>query len=394
MVTSKIRYGMISTEIRRDLLAPLTTYDGVEFVHFYRRASSDLEPHEFSGPNFVQYSNPFELLKSLTKMNLHAVQSVEPFAVVSLPYLLALRWVLRTNHIPLVTVSLENVSISTKYGRVAASVMRQIIRPILRRSSLIIAVNDGARRNFVQNGAPAERIIKDLYGCWGVDLQEFHPDGDAKQLRKCSSEVVLLFIGRLVKAKGIFDLIEAVQLVRNRHDVPLRLVVVGDGTDRKALISHVIRMNLTDSVDFVGPVPNREVPSYLRGSNILVVPSKTTRMWAEQVGMVFLQSMACGVPIITTRSGSIPEFVPDERAGLMVTEGDIEDLAHRILELSLCPELRSRLAHQARIIAEQQFDAQKNIERVMSRVKLAVNPRTTSKQLGISCADVGESSND
>ena len=88
-----------------------------------------------------------------------------------------------------------------------------------------------------------------------------------------------------------------------------------------------VSSGLSRQVDILGTIKNRNLPAYMRGSDIFVSAPKSTRLWSEQVGMVFLQAMSTGLPIVTTFSGSIPEFVPAEEVGLLVPESDPDALA-------------------------------------------------------------------
>ena len=80
--------------------------------------------------------------------------------------------------------------------------------------------------------------------------------------------------------------------------------------------------------------------------------------------MVFLQAMGCGVPVISTRSGSIPEFVPDREVGLLVDEGDVSALADAMAELASNEPLRTQFSLRARQVAEERYDVAKNIRAV------------------------------
>jgi glycosyltransferase involved in cell wall biosynthesis len=104
--------------------------------------------------------------------------------------------------------------------------------------------------------------------------------------------------------------------------VDAQLVFIGDGPDAENLRTSAREAGVAGHVHLIGAVMNRDVPRYLRAAAVLAAPSRTTRRWAEQVGMSAIQAMACGVPVVSTPSGSIAEFVDDGVTGWLVPEGD------------------------------------------------------------------------
>src|SRR5207245_3300012 len=88
-------------------------------------------------------------------------------------------------------------------------------------------------------------------------------------------------------------------------------------------------------------VPHHEVPRYLERMTALVLPSLTTPTWKEQFGHVLIEAMACGVPVIGSDSGAIPEVIGD--AGLVVPEGDVAGLAEALRRPASTPGLRTHL---------------------------------------------------
>jgi glycosyltransferase involved in cell wall biosynthesis len=355
---------MISTEMRRDLDEPLRHFQNLDIVHLYRSTPmNDLVPEDF-GEHLIKYSSPRQLISTLRRLEPDVVQMLEPFALINLPYLAALRWYFRTTNVGLVTVTLENVPLATKYTMLGESVFRWMVRPLLSRASVVYYLNDGARQNLLDCGADPERLYREMYGCWGVDTEEFSPSGPARTLSTSSDELVFLFIGRLVEAKGIFDILHAFDRIRDRLLQPARLVFIGDGADRKKLENEIARRGLGDSVNLMGTIKNRELPEYIRGADIFVLAPRATSQWAEQVGMVFIQAMSCGIPVIGTTSGSIPEFVPRHEAGFLVSENDVDELAAAMETLAGDAQMRRKLGRQARAIVESRYDARQNIRRI------------------------------
>lgn len=113
----------------------------------------------------------------------------------------------------------------------------------------------------------------------------------------------------------------------------------------------------------VGAVKNRDLPPYFRAASVFVSPSITTRRWEEQVGMTNIQAMACGVPVVSTRSGAIPEYVPDGVAGILVPERQPQALAEAVVRLLCDEDLRRRMGDAGRRYAMAHYHAGDNVRR-------------------------------
>ena len=166
----------------------------------------------------------------------------------------------------------------------------------------------------------------------GIDPPEPESAG-----RDAAAPLTVGYVGRLVPEKGVADLLSALAKVSH----PWRCAIVGDGPERQALEQTAEQLAIADRVAFRGAVPHREVEGLMRGLDVLVLPSRTTRRWAEQFGHVLLEAMAAGAVVVGSDSGAIPEVIGD--AGIVFPEGDADSLAQVIEKLADDPEHRSRL---------------------------------------------------
>jgi glycosyltransferase involved in cell wall biosynthesis len=153
------------------------------------------------------------------------------------------------------------------------------------------------------------------------------------------------YVGRLVPEKGIDDLIMAI-----KHVPGARLLIAGDGPQRSDLESLCQTLGLGDDrVRFVGSIAPPRLPQLINALDVLVLPSRTTARWKEQFGRVIIEAHACGVPVIGSDSGAIPDVVAD--GGLIYPEGDAATLAARLQCLADEPALRHHLGETGRRIA-------------------------------------------
>lgn len=180
----------------------------------------------------------------------------------------------------------------------------------------------------------------------GVDPSVFRPLPEARADVRAALDIplaapVLGFLGRLTPEKGVQDAVAALPLVARET----RLLVVGGG-DRAPIEAQAWAAGVADRVIFAGPVNRLEAPRYLAAIDALVVPSRTTSRWKEQFGRVIVEAALCGVPVIGSDSGAIPEVVGS--TGLVVPEGDSRAIARAAALLQQQPGLAAELGARAR----------------------------------------------
>ena len=211
----------------------------------------------------------------------------------------------------------------------------------LRGAAAVSVCNDEAGRIVRAKGARGRVETVPL----GVDPAVFSPgspapDDDAAARGKGRLRVG--YAGRLAQHKGVDLLLEAVA-----GDDRLDLVLAGDGPDRAAL--EAAARPLGDRVRFVGALDGDDLVAFYRSLDVLAVPSRETVGWVEQFGRVAVEAMACGVPVVASRTGALPDVVGG--AGLLVAPEDpaaLRDALVRVLdEDGLAGRLRAAGAERA-----------------------------------------------
>lgn len=181
----------------------------------------------------------------------------------------------------------------------------------------------------------------------GVDTDMFQPDPagrEAVRRERGLTGFTVGYAGRLVPEKGIDDLLAATPA----GDA---LLLVGEGPQRAELE----RRAQGRCVQFTGKIPVDQMRRYFCAMDVLVLPSRTTPHWKEQFGLVLAQAMACGVPVIGSSSGAIPEVIGD--AGLLFPEGDVAALSAHLAALAADPARRADLAARGRRRAVSRYSA-------------------------------------
>lgn len=228
-----------------------------------------------------------------------------------------------------------------------------------------IAVTERAKDALVLEGVPSDKITVIPMG---IDTERFKPDRSLGQdLRKelgiGPEEKVVLFTGRMVWEKGIYDLICAAKLsLQETNGIPVKFVIIGKGPETETVRRRVRELGIESSVIFIESYPYHEMHRMYNLADIFVLPSISTRMWKEQFGMVLAEAMACGTPVVSTTSGSIPEVVSD--AGVLVQSNDPRDLAMAIVKLLKDENLRKELSSKGRERSVKEFNSQEIAQRI------------------------------
>ncbi len=358
--SSRPRLALVSIGIRRDLLAPLIHFSKFELAHFYNKnVYGDLTADDFDS-TLQTYISPRDLYQKLIRLQPQVIQGVEPFSFYTQPYVWACVLAARKTRAALIIPTLENRPLEVKFGKLRAALLKRITEFYFARACLIFALNDGARENVLQSHAAPHKIVRAMWGTWGVDMREFFPRMERSPQR--STAPIILYVGRLHEEKGVFVLLDAFARVHKEFPTA-RLDFVGDGPAHAELTAQIIQHKLQANVTLFGTIKNRALPQMFRQADVFCAPSLTTKKWAEQVGMSALQAMMSGVPIVSTHSGAIPEYIPDGIAGILVQESDANALAAALIELLSDQERAREMGKRGADYARGHYDAQKNIER-------------------------------
>jgi len=215
---------------------------------------------------------------------------------------------------------------------------------IVKTADRIVAANVVERAHLVwYYGATSEGIS--VIPC-GVDTELFQPmsQAAAKDLLELPPEPALLYVGRLEPIKGLETLLEAMARIGGAA----RLYIVGGDSDEPSsphaarLRTRVAALGLDRRVRFLGAQPQRRLRYFYAAAEATVMPS-----YYESFGMVALEAMACGSPVVASRVGGLTTTVKDGLTGYLVTEGDAQALSERLELLLHDPETRARLGREA-----------------------------------------------
>jgi glycosyltransferase involved in cell wall biosynthesis len=257
------------------------------------------------------------------------------------------------------------VSENTPFYREEDRRLARLKSEVRRSASVFMARSYQIRDTLIDEGVDEQRV-RVVYS--GVDTEMFAP-APADTSRKSGlglepESLIVMFIGRIVWEKGVDDLLRAFRsLKRSINRMPVRLVIVGDGRDRRRLEKMAGALEIAEAVRWVPWLSFGDIPSMLSLADVVVLPSKPYPLGQEQEARVLKEAFACGKAVIATACGGTPEIAGD--AAAVVPPADHPALSRRLDELLRDAALRDKLGASARKRAEALF-ALKVVSREMS----------------------------
>ena len=229
---------------------------------------------------------------------------------------------------------------------------------LINQASLFIAVSSFIREKLIAQGYPSEKIqIHNI----GIDTAVFKPNPNIQR------EEIILFVGRLVEKKGCAYLIDALSK-SNKNKV--KLVIIGNGPLREELEKQALDASI--DVLFLGHQTNHEVKKWMMKSKLLCVPSITASNGdSEGFGMVFAEAQALGTPVVSFKSGGIPESVKHLKTGLLAEEKDVHTLSEYIDRLLMDKQLWQQFSQAGEKRVKEIFDLKnqtKALEKIYSNI--------------------------
>ena len=252
--------------------------------------------------------------------------------------------------IPLSVMVWDNIPFNMERNPLRLAVKQRVAA----RARRFIVHTERSRRMLRLEGIDEKRIVKIDPG---VDTKLFAP-GPSERARfgLAPDDFVLLFVGWLLPRKGIDFLLLALREILSdpalkKHRV--RLLAVGSGPGSQRVARLVERLGLGEACVFAGSIPYPEMPEVFRAADVFVLPSIATPEWQEQFGMALIEAMACGLPVVTTLSGAIPEIAGN--SAVLCQPNDFVALYDALKGLLASPEERRARAEQGRAQALKRY---------------------------------------
>jgi N-acetyl-alpha-D-glucosaminyl L-malate synthase BshA len=229
-------------------------------------------------------------------------------------------------------------------------------------------------KTVVTVSAANQKVLKELYPEFkgkfvvipnGIDTTWWHSqflrftDLDRKKIKEelflaNENSLIIISVAELHERKGLKYLIEAIPEVSAKFP-NIKLVIVGEGPERNELEKLVKKLGIENHVTLTGR--QKEIPKLLKCADIFVLPSRR-----EAFGLVILEAMITGLPVIASATGGIPEIITDKKTGILVEPKNSAEISAALIDLIAHPEKRQKLSAAGEKLVHEKFEAKKMAE--------------------------------
>ena len=246
--------------------------------------------------------------------------------------------------------TLAKTKLQARAGESESDLRISVERRVMNSADAIIVSTDQERDDLARLYQTSPHKVRVIPA--GVDLGLFQPL-DKTRARKelgLSEKKVILYVGRIEPLKGLDILLNAVAILEDRSDTRLLIVGGKPGLDKELdrLKSLSAQLGIEDMVTFMGTLSQTELPEYYSAADVFVLPS-----YSESFGLVALEAMACGTPVVVSRVGGLKSFVKNGETGYLIPWRCPEPFAQQIDVLLTNPPLREMMGKAAAAKARQ-----------------------------------------
>lgn len=201
----------------------------------------------------------------------------------------------------------------------------------------------------------------------GVDRRRFSP------ALKLTLEPQVLYVGRIERAKGVYELLDA--WVRVLDDCPdAQLMLIGEDRTGGSVLRQVQSLGIDENVTLTGPLSGHQVADMMRRSRIFCLPSHN-----EGTPVCVMEALSCGLPVVATHVGGIPDIVEHGKTGLLVAKGDVQGVADALISLLCDPSRCVQMGKEARAFADTHLDIARTADRLVELYRLTMASQESSE---------------
>lgn len=234
-------------------------------------------------------------------------------------------------------------------------VLQRLMKGVLRNCSDITAISSFVKNIVVSKFSISEERIKVIPN--GVNTKKFTPYCNGTVIREKyhikDNELLVLTVQRLHPRKAVQYFLKVISKISKSED-RMRFMIVGDGPEKLKLMKLSRMLKIEDKLIFTGFVPDSTLPSYYAACDIF-----TLHTLYEGLGVVLLEAIASGKPVVTTIAGGTTDIIQDGVNGLLVKPRDIEAFTNAVLILANNKDLRTKMGERGRKMAVDKFDWEK-----------------------------------
>lgn len=236
---------------------------------------------------------------------------------------------------------------------------RDAYRRVWEYSDAIVGISNHICSQIEEIGAPPKKIKKISLG---IRINKFEYNSPSKNYD--GGKVQCLHVGRLVEKKSPLKMVKSIYMANKMSDKEIFLKIAGNGPLREDLEILIKKKEMEDMVDILGSISHEEVKNVMREANIYTQHCVTASDGDQEgQGVTFVEASATGLPIVSTNHNGIPDVVIDGKTGILVEEGNVEEMAKEIAKLSEYPEEWEELGKSGRNHVRKNFKVEGQIRK-------------------------------
>jgi glycosyltransferase involved in cell wall biosynthesis len=250
-----------------------------------------------------------------------------------------------------------------------------LTRKVILKADQVVSVSD-ALKNAAERIAQPKREIRVVYnGCEITELARADDRNEdiRKQLGIKVKDIAMIFVGDIDRVKGIYELINAFMLLKGKYS-NLHLILLGNGPDLQTVRNMTLLNSSTRAIHFMDTRPHDEVFQCLKAADLFVLPT-----YNEGLPNALLEAMACGLPIIATKVGGIPEVVRNGINGILIEPMNSGALYHAMDFVLSNNDIAEMMARKGKMLVEREFTWQNTAERIITIYDNLLVPRLGEK---------------
>lgn len=229
---------------------------------------------------------------------------------------------------------------------VSATLLSPFRKNLLRKANLIIVPSEYFKKRAIRLTGLKEDVF--FVSPSGGITKPIKPSS-----KKAVGKIIIGYIGRVTKLKGVFLLIEVAKYLRKQsNESDFKIVLAGNGQDLKPFLSQVLEMELSKNIEYLGHFEQSKLNAVYENIDILIFPT----LLEESLGLVGLEAMSYGKPIIASKIGGITDYLIDGKNGFSVNPGDADAICNSLQKMIDNPELTKYLSINALSTSEQYID--------------------------------------
>ncbi|RLE75408.1 MAG: hypothetical protein DRZ80_02840 [Thermoprotei archaeon] len=302
----------------------------------------------------------FEKLRAFQPDIVHAHHAFTPTPLFTL-------WAAKTFNLPAILTNHSAYFCDYEYLLKTIGYIGFPFRTFIEKADIIVSVSK-ISKNFIKHFTTKDVIVIPN----GVNVTRFSPrvNGLRDQI---DSDLVILYVSRIVRRKGPHLLVEALRYVRKR--IPsVKLLIVGEGSFEEYLRRRVYDLDLRKNVEFLGRVPDEELPKIYNSADIFVLPS----VYGESFGIVILEAMSSGLPVIVSNVGGLREIVKNNVDGIILDRNNPIEIYEKIMFLYHNKEFRNMLSYNARKKVLKLYDWRIILEKIENIYKRLIEEKAST----------------